>query len=298
MIRFCRLLCVLGAVVGLAFGVGTTARAQGPIDGYMKDRGKLDLAVGLSATGASTFIGGEGETIDQGFRAQLLGLFGAYGITDRLDVVVSVPYVVTDATSGLQDGALFAKGLFWRKPFGPDTKRLGTLDLIGALGIQLPLSDYEVVANGAIGQRAQIVQPRLLAQWNGTGYFVSALAGYNYRFDGLDEAELARIQRTRPGYRPEQPYDNINVLLRAGYPGQRFYIDAWVEFQRTLGGGNFTADVEELAQAYDVDYQQIGGTLYYSESTHWGFAASGASVLGGKNTSEFWRLSGTLIYKL
>ncbi len=291
------LLSIAGALVSLALG-GGSGLAQGPIDGYVKKKGELDLALGLSATGATKFIDGEGEVIPQGFRAQLIGLFGAFGVTDRINVVASVPYVVTDATAGLQDGAVFAKGLFWRKPFRSGDRQIGTLDFIGALGVQVPLSDYEVVANGAIGQRAKVVQPRLLAQWNGTGYFLNALAGYNYRFDALDEVALARIQRTRPGYRPQQPYDNVNILVRAGYPGRRFYVDAWLELQRTLGGGNFTADLEELAQAYDVDYQQAGGTVYYSESDHWGFAASGARVLGGKNTSEFWRLTGTLVYKL
>ncbi len=288
----------LSLACALSGTVATDGLCQGPIDGYMKGAGELDVALGLSSTGASTFVGGGGEAVRLGFRAQLVGLFGAYGISERINVVASVPYVITDATSGLQDGALFAKGLFWRKPFRKGERQVGSLDVIGALGVQIPLSDYEVVANGAIGQRAKVVQPRLLAQWNGTGYFVSALAGYNYRFDGLDEGRLAQIQLTRPGYRPEQPHDNVNVLVRAGYPGHRLYLDAWVEFQRTLGGGNFTADVEELAQAYDVDYQQAGGTVYYSETAHWGFAASGARVLGGRNTSAFWRLTATVVYKL
>ena len=284
--------------LGLSLAAAPTLRAQGPVDGYLKKAGELDVALGLSQTGASTFLDGNGATVDQGFRAQLVGLFGAYGVTERINVVASVPYVITDATAGLQDGALFVKGLLWHKRIGAAEKPVGTLDVIGALGAQVPLSDYTVVANGAIGQRAKIVQPRLLAQWNGTGYFVSALAGYNYRFDGLDVAELTRIQRTRPGYRPAQPHDNVNFLLRAGYPGRRVYVDAWLEVQRTLGGGDFTAGLAELPQAYDVDYQQVGGTVYYSESAHWGFAAGGAHVLGGTNTSQFWRLTGTLIYKL
>lgn len=274
------------------------ASAQGPVDGYMKKKGDGDVALGLSATGASNFIGGEGEMVRQGFRGQLIGLFGAYGITDELDVVASVPYVATETTSGLQDGALFAKYRLLSKPIGNAESRAGTLDIIAAAGVQVPLSDYEVVANGAIGQRAKLVQPRLVTQWNGRGYFVSAIAGYNYRFDGLDVGELQRIQRERPGYRPEQPADQVTALFRAGIPGRRFYVDAWLEVQRTLGGENFTEGVAELVQAYDVDYEQVGGTLYYSESAKWGFAASAARVIGGRNTSEFWRMTGTVVYKL
>lgn len=283
--------------IGLALA-SSLARGQGPVDGYMKEKGGGDIALGLSATGASTFIGGAGGTAPLGFRGQLIGLFGAYGLTDDLDLVASVPYVATETTSGLQDGALFAKYRLLSKPIGDVESRAGTLDLIAAAGVQVPLSDYDVVANGAIGQRAKLVQPRLVTQWNGRGYFVSAIAGYNYRFDGLDVEELGRIQRERPGYRPEQPADQVTALFRAGVPGRRFYVDAWLEVQRTLGGGDFTEGVAELPQAYDVDYEQVGGTLYYSESAKWGFAASAARVVGGKNTSRFWRVTGTVVYKL
>ena len=272
--------------------------AQGPIDGYVKKKGELDVALGLSATGGSNFIDGDGGMVRQMFRGQLVGLYGAYGVTDQFNVVASVPYVVSETTSGLQDGSVHAKYRLLSKPIGAEEKRVGTLDIIASAGVQVPLSDYEVVANGAIGQRAQLVMPRLVTQWNGRGYFVSAIAGYNYRFDGLDTQELARIQETRPGYQPEQPADQVTALFRAGIPGRRFYVDAWLEIQRTLGGEDFTAGVEELVQAYDVDYEQVGGTVYYSESEHWGFAAGAARVIGGKNTSEFWRLTGTVVYKL
>ena len=283
------------AALSLASVAGS---AQGPVDGYMKPKGDLDVALGLSLTGATNFIGGDGAMVRQEFRGRLLGLYAAYGVTDDLDVVASAPYVITATTNGLQDGGVYAKYRVWSKPVGAEDKRVGTLDVIAAAGVQVPLSDYEVVANGAIGQRARLVQPRLVTQWNGKGYFVSAIAGYNYRFDGLDTQELARIQETRPGYRPEQPADQLVGLFRAGIPGRRFYVDAWLELQRTLGGEDFTQGVEELVQAYRVDYNQVGGTLYYSESEHWGFAAGAARVIGGRNTSEFWRLTGTVVWKM
>ena len=284
-----------GAALLLAPAVGS---GQGPIDGYVKEKGALDVALGMSLTGATDFVGGDGATVRQEFRGRLLGLYAAYGVTDDFDVIASVPYVITATTHGLQDGGVYGKYRLLSKPFGPEDERAGTLDVIAAAGVQVPLSDYEVVASGAIGQRARLVQPRLVTQWNGRGYFVSAVAGYNYRFDGLDPQELARIQETRPGYRPEQPADQITGLLRAGVPGRRFYVDGWLEVQRTLGGEDFTAGVEELVQAYRVDYDQVGGTLYYSESDHWGFAASAARVIGGRNTSAFWRMTGTVVWRM
>ena len=284
--------CVASCLIVAALG------AQGPIDGYLKKRGELDLALGFSGLGADQFVGGEGEPYDLGFRANLFGAFGTYGITDRLNLVASVPYVITDGSAGLQDGAVFAKAGLKTLRLSHGGESRTTLDLIGALGVQLPMSRYDVVAAGAIGQRARLVLPRLVAQLNGRGYFASVLAGYNYRFDRLDAEALARIQRRRPEYDPKQPQDFVNFLVRAGLPTSKLYVDAWLEVQRTLGGADFVAGAEELPQTYGVDYEQVGATVYYAESTHWGFAGSAAVVIGGRNTSLSRRLTATLIYKL
>ena len=279
-----------------------TGRAQGPIDGYLKGAGEADIALGVSATGADVFVGGGGEEFrDFPFRATLLSGFVAYGISDELDFVASVPFVITETTSGLQDGAAFVKGRLLRVPLGRSGADGGSdesLDVLGAIGASLPLSDYDIVAAGAIGQRAKVIQPRLVAQYNRPGFFASAVLGYNYRFDELDELRLAEIQRTRPAYFPEQPKDYVTTLLRAGVPTSRLYVDAWVEIQQTLGGRDFVPEVVELVQPYDVDYTQVGGTVYYSEGPRLGFALSGAGFVRARNSSRLWRASATLIVKL
>jgi len=270
--------------------------SQGPIDGYLKAKGEADVAFGFSATGADAFIGGDGTEHDLPFSGSLLSAFGIYGINDKLNFIANIPLVITSAASGLQDGGFYLKGLVNRWEIGANKEK--SFDLLGAFGVSVPLSQYEVVAAGAIGQRAKVVQPRLVAQYNQPGFFASTVLGYNYRFDELDLENLREIQRTRPGYQPDQPQDFVTGLFRVGIPTSKFYADAWIEVQRTLGGSDFIPNVEELPQAYRVNYQQIGGTAYYSEGPKWGFAASGAAFLGGENTSRLWRVSGTLIYKV
>lgn len=290
-LAFMRLLLfvIMLSASGFLFG-------QGAIDGYLKAKGEADIAVGLSATGADVFIGGDGTEHNFPFRGQLVSVFGIYGINDKLNLIANIPLVITSATSGLQDGGFYLKGLAKRWTMGQNQEK--SLDLLGAFGVSVPLSQYEVVAAGAIGQRAKVLQPRLVAQYNQPGFFASTVLGYNYRFDELDLDVLREIQRSRPGYQPEQPQDFLTGLLRVGIPTSRFYADAWLEVQHTLGGSDFIPDVEELPQAYRVNYQQVGGTVYYSEGPTWGFAASGAAFLGGENTSRLWRVSGTLIYKI
>ncbi|MFK8057462.1 MAG: hypothetical protein AB8F78_15160 [Saprospiraceae bacterium] len=283
-------------ILVLLVGASKILFGQGAIDGYLKSKGEADIAVGLSATGADVFIGGDGTEYEIPFSGQLISAFGVYGINDKLNVIANIPLVITSSTAGLQDGGFFLKGLAKRWKMGENEEK--SLDILGAFGVSLPLSQYEVVASGAIGQRAKVVQPRLVAQYNQPGFFASTVLGYNYRFDELDLDVLQEIQRSRPGYQPEQPQDFVTGLLRVGIPTRTFYADAWIEVQRTLGGSDFIPNVEELPQAYRVNYQQVGGTVYYSEGPTWGFAASGAAFLSGENTSRLWRISGTLIYKI
>ena len=137
-------------------------KAQGPIDGYMKAKGEGDLALGFSLSGASDFLDGEGQAVDLGFNARMGSLFVAYGLHERINLVASVPYVITDNSSGLQDGQVFAKALISRFSLGgSEQSNAGSIDILGAFGIQAPLSRYEVVANGAAPIGSAVQSPRI-----------------------------------------------------------------------------------------------------------------------------------------
>lgn len=71
--------------------------------------------------------------------------YSDYGITDRVNVIVSVPYIWTHAsqgilhgTSGLQDITLAAKYDFYRHSF----TKVGDLRLIGVIAGSIPLTYY------------------------------------------------------------------------------------------------------------------------------------------------------------
>ena len=164
--------CLSLTLLTVTLLAAASAAAQGPIDGYLRGRGRGVVAASASAMSGRSFVGGDGVRYALPFRGQLLGLFGAYGLTDRLDVVASVPFVITDRDAGLQDGALLVKGRVLRAPFGK-TAGARHVDVLAALGAQAPLSRYAVVAAGAIGQRAALVQPRLVTQANVPGFFAS-----------------------------------------------------------------------------------------------------------------------------
>lgn len=278
-----RLLCLLPA-----FLVGAGLFAQGPLDGYLKGKGKLDIVPSLSFNSAQRFVGAGGQVYDAAFRGSTLSLFAEYGLTERFDLVGTAAYVFTNNQSGLQDGGFFVKYRPFFRTFSPNN-RLGIL--LGA-GAAFPLSDYEPTANGALGQKAVTAPARLIVQWETpAGLFLNLTGGYNARFDRLQEADIARVRQERPDYQPIDPASFYTVLFKIGLPAARYYLDAWVEWQHTPGGADFVPDMVDLPQAYGVSYTQIGGTLYYTENGKNGIALSGAYILGGRNTSRMMRIT-------
>ena len=278
----------------LCLAAGGTA-AQGPLDGYLKGKGVLDVAPAFSVNSAKDFVGAGGQRYDVGYRGSLLSLFAEYGINDRIDVVGTAAYVFTAAQSGLQDGGLYLK-------YRPVYRDLGAAGRIGALlggGLAFPLSDYEPTVSGALGQKAVVLPARLIVQWeNPLGLFANVTGGYNWRFDNLREADVAAVRLLRPDYQPSAPADFATVLFRVGFPAARYYLDAWVERQQTTGGNDYVPNVPDLPQAYAVSHTQVGGTAYYSESGRSGFLVSGGYILGGRNTSRMLRLTAGMVVKI
>lgn len=263
--------------------------AQGPLDGYLKGKGVLDLAPSLSFNNARDFVGAENVRYDEAFRGNTLSVFAAYGLTKKIDLVGTAAYVFTNAQKGLQDGGLYLKYRPVYKDLGKNGGKLGLL--LGA-GASFPLSDYEPLAAGALGQRALSIPGRLIVQWESPlGLFLNLTGGYAPRADKLKEADIAGVRRFRPTYMPERPAGHSTVLLKVGFPAKHFYTDAWVEWQKSVGGSDYVPNLPDLPQAYGVSYTQVGGVLYYSENGKSGFLLSGGYILSGRNVSRILRLT-------
>lgn len=269
--------------------------AQGPLDGYMKGKGRLDIAPSFSFNSAQDLVGANGQRYAVPYRGSMLGLFAEYGLTERFDLVATAAYVFTEERDGWQDGGFFAK----YRPVYAELGSAGRLGVLLGAGASFPIGDYEPTATGALGQRAVVVPARLIVQWDTPlGLFVNATGGYNWRLDDLRADDVAAVRRLRPDYVLVQPPAFSTALLKIGFPSQHYYLDAWVEWQYTTGGANYAPNVVDLPQAYGISYTQVGGTIYYSEDSRVGVFLSTGYILGGRNTSRLFRLTGGLVVKL
>lgn len=269
--------------------------AQGPLDGYLKGRGRLDLAPSFSFNSARDLAGANGQHYPVPYRGNMLGLFAEYGLHERFDLVATAAYVFTEQRDGWQDGGFFVK----YRPVYTDAGPSGRLGLLLCTGASFPIGDYQPTATGALGQRAVVLPARLIVQWETPlGLFVNATGGYNWRLDGLRTDDVAAVQRIRPEYAPVKPPSFSTALLKIGFPSKHYYLDAWLEWQHTNGGADYAPNVVDLPQAYGVSYTQVGGTVYYSEDTRLGVYLSTGYILGGRNVSRLFRLTVGLVAKL
>lgn len=269
--------------------------AQGPLDGYLKGKGVLDLAPSFSLLSARKFEGANAQTFEEPYKGQMLSLFAEYGLSEDFDLVATAAAVFTPIQSGLQDGGLFVK-------YRPCYAKLGAAGKLGVLlgtGATFPIGNYEPTVTGALGQRAVSVPAKLIVQWETPlGLFLNLTGGYHFRLDQLKAADIELVRQQRPDYEPIEPQDFRTYLIKIGFPARRFYLDAWAEWQHTSGGADYVQNVPDLPQAYGVSYRQIGGTAYYSDNGRTGFYLSAGKILGGRNTSRIQRITFGMVWKL
>src|SRR4030095_16056015 len=110
-----------------------------------------------------------------------------YGITDKLNVLATVPYVWTDASagtlhgmSGFQDIALDVKYEFYSFKVG----KKGSLNLIGLLGVSTPLQKYENdFLPMSIGLGSTNLSGRVTVDYQRGIFFATLSSAYVFRSD-------------------------------------------------------------------------------------------------------------------
>lgn len=162
----------------------------------------------------------------------------AYGITNKLNVIVGAPYVWTRASAGtlhgmkgLQDMALFIK---WKPVSHVIGKSKISLFTIG--GLSTPLSDYEYdFLPMSIGLGSTNLTARVIVDYQIEKLAISGSAAYIRRSnvkldrDSYYDTELHLTNEVR------MP-DMAQYQLRAGYRGKYLQADALLTNMTTLGG--------------------------------------------------------------
>jgi hypothetical protein len=169
---------------------------------------------------------------------QSIIFMGVYGISDKLNVLVSVPYVWTHASAGtlhglkgFQDGMLDVK---WEALSKKSGKNIFSLFAVG--GFSTPLSNYEADFQPmSIGLGSTTLSGRLTADYQRGIFFATLSGAYIWRSNiKIDRTSYytTEIHHTNEVEMPDAFSGNLNIGIRK----KNLIAEAVLMNMTTLGG--------------------------------------------------------------
>jgi hypothetical protein len=242
--------------------------AQGPIDGFLKGKGTIDIALSGGFQHAEEYIGANGSFVyPRTF--YMAGLFGEIGVHEKIDLIANVPFI----GGQFQDLGLYAKAKVL-------SLSNGKLDILPALGYSFPLTDYLTESGKSIGQQAQIIQSKIVLQSSlGSGLYLQGQVGYDYALEPVPSSFLASG--------------------KVAFSHNKWYFDAWYSYQNGLGnkvyqGANSFSSFRELS----VDFHQIGAVIFREIKNGWGVFLNSSQIIGGLGTYTTFSLNSGFVKKI
>ncbi len=265
------------ALILLLLILSATVEAQSIIDGFVPEKGGLVIAVSYNHEKYDEFYAGENKVVlaeGPGLNnviTQSVNLYAEYGLSDKIGLVINLPYISAKADpvgggtspdeSGLQNAAV---ALEWK--LAENEGEAGKLSVIGALALNVPLSDYATNVIYAIGNHATSVDPRLVLQYMASsGFFVNAQAAYSFRTNDVPNA--------------------VAVSAKAGLAATHFYIDAYIAQQWSTGGIDIGSQgfAPERFPETQVNTTNIGVSAYVPIVSAFGITAGAGTRVAGRN---------------
>ncbi|MDB5263724.1 MAG: hypothetical protein JWQ14_3007 [Adhaeribacter sp.] len=302
-----RLICLL-----LFLCIGPkNADAQSIADGFMKGKGNSSAALSYSYESYDTYFVGGNSTQNANLgtiATRSLSFYGVTGLTDKLDIVVSLPYIKAAASEGFwqdqkgfQDVALYLKYNAFEKEMG----NLGALSVMVAGGISTPLGPYIADAPVAIGHHSTNFDGRVISQFKtNSGFFVSVQAGYIRRSDVKLDRDAVPLPEPGGagtpyynGFKSHVP-NSFDYSIKAGFAAGVVYADAWLQEQKAGDGTDIGPGIPFPSNA--VSYTRTGFSFFVPVPFYRavGLGAGTSFTLNGKNVGKATRYSGSLNYNL
>ncbi len=282
MIRFLRILC---------FVLPTSVFGQTITDGLMMPKG--DLCTGFMYTNDKWTEYWEGSLKRENgnigtLTTQSLMWVGAYGITDKINVIAMVPYVKTKADQGtlaglkgIQDLTLSVKYNFFAKDFAKST-----LKAFGALSVSTPLTDYTPdFYPMSLGAGTTNLSWRATANYKFLGkFYVNGSSAYTWRSNTtLDRSAYYTKGQLFMTNEVEMP-NVFDYTFNFGYLKNGLQVDLSYMQQNTLGGSDIRRqDMPFVSNRMNFSKVGLLG-MYYIKQLH-GLAVRGSvmQTVAGRN---------------
>ena len=299
-----KVLRVLVLVLVLAVGAASTARAQSLDDAIFMDRRVLCAGMVYTRDQWTQYWEGSLKR-DNGnigtLTTQQVMWMGAYGVTNRLNILASLPHVKTRASQGVLNGQSGSQDLsvgLKLDAFSTPFTTHGTLHAIAVVSAAIPTSDYTPdFYPMSIGSRSRRATARGILSFQAhNGLYVNGAAAYtrrgNVTLDRVSYYTNGQLFLTNEVQMP----DVQDAALTLGYSRQGLVIPVVLTRQRTLGGGDIRRQDTPFV-SNRMDFTRIDGRVQYvlpklkAVTVHIG----ASHILTGRNVGQSTMVMGGLL---
>jgi hypothetical protein len=278
----------------LLYAAGTQpAKAQMPDDGFTMDKGIVCTVLGYSQSSWTHYWEGTRykDNLNIGtFTSKAVMPMLAYGITNKLNVFASLPYISNSSSAGtltgkkgMQDFSLEAK----YKVYSKQKKQLN-ISLFAGAGFSLPSNKYVPdFLPYSIGLGSKTATARIIAHTVFKEHvFFTAQAAYTAK----SNITVDRITYYSDGqrYTNEMRVPNMwSGSVRAGYDNSRFRADVFYQFGKSETGSDIRANDMPLP-VNKMNMQAIGfnGLFWVPKLNGLGVLVSAKNTIDGRNVGK------------
>jgi len=214
---------------------------------------------------------------------------GNYGITNKLDLLFTVPYITTNASAGTLHGQSGFQDLTFTLKYLAFQTQIGTgiFTAHAILSGSIPLSNYDPnFLPVSIGLHSESASLRGLINYQVGRFFVAGAAQYIQRGDVTINQNAYYTTQEIYSNRVYMPNVN-NILFSTGYRSLKLNIEAIFQQTTTLGGFDITKNNMPFP-SNTMNWTMAGGLVKYSFEGITGFeiTAGGNYVLKGRNVGQ------------
>lgn len=231
---------------------------------------------------------------------QMFGVMGNYGITNKLNVLFSLPYVKTNATmgtlkglDGVQDLALMLKYKLAEKKFNGNNKLSAYAIARGSFPVTNYAADFVPLS---IGVRSKTLGIRGLVDYQYKTWFASASAAFTYR--GNINIDRNAYYTTEMHYTNEVEMPNTaSGNVRAGYRSKFWVVEAIFDKMNTLGGFDIRKN-DMPFPSNKMNATRLGGSFKYTFKAVKGLEVTGGAMytVAGRNVGQSTTVNAGVFY--
>ncbi len=217
---------------------------------------------------------------------------GAYGLTEKISLIATLPYVWTKASGGTLHGMAGLQDLTVAAKYNFLSANLGKSDLkfFGLMAFSMPMSNYAVdLLPLSIGLGSKNISYRLTGSYIYNQVWFAALSGaYTWR---------SNVFLDRPGYYNNgQLYSSNEVrmpnlfdfIVRMGYHKDRLRVELYYAQQNTFGGGDILGWNVPPLTSNQMNFIKAGASIMYAppKLKNLAIRAWGNYTFAGRNVGQ------------